>query len=96
MLASIYWHHVKARADIKILLLTYKAIHRLDPTYLSNLVLPYTPTRTLRSQDTGLLIVPRISKHTAGSRAFSNRAPILWNGLPIDVRDADSAFKSLL
>jgi hypothetical protein len=70
-LASLHWLPVKARADFKVLLLTYKALHGLAPTYLSDLVLPYIPTRTLRSQDAGLLIVPRISKQTAGGRAFS-------------------------
>ena len=79
---------VKARADFKVLLLTYKALHGLAPTYLSDLVLPYIPTRTLRSQDAGLLIVPRISKQTTGSRAFYYRAPFLWNGLPTHVRDS--------
>ena len=63
----------------KVLLLTYKVLHGLAPTHLSDLVLPYIPTRTLRSQD---LIVPRISKQTAGGRAFSYRAQFLWNGLP--------------
>uniref|UniRef100_A0A673Y2W3 Reverse transcriptase domain-containing protein n=1 Tax=Salmo trutta TaxID=8032 RepID=A0A673Y2W3_SALTR len=98
VLASLHWLPVKARADFKVLLLTYKALHGLAPTYLSDLVLPYIPTRTLRSQDAGLLIVPRISKQTAGGRAFSYRAPFLWNGLPTHVRDADSVstFKSLL
>ena len=71
---------------------------KLTPTLLSDLALPYIPTRTLWSQDAGLLTVPRISKQTAGGRAFSYRAPFLWNGLPIDLRDADSisTFKSLL
>uniref|UniRef100_A0A8C7RA04 Reverse transcriptase domain-containing protein n=1 Tax=Oncorhynchus mykiss TaxID=8022 RepID=A0A8C7RA04_ONCMY len=98
VLASLYWLPVKARADFKVLLLTYKALHGLAPTYPSDLVLPYIPTRTLRSQDAGLLIVPRISKQTAGGRAFSYRAPFLWNGLPTHVRDANSVstFKSLL
>uniref|UniRef100_A0A4W5LFQ7 Reverse transcriptase domain-containing protein n=1 Tax=Hucho hucho TaxID=62062 RepID=A0A4W5LFQ7_9TELE len=96
--ASLHWLPVKARADFKVLLLTYKALHGLAPIYLSDLVLPYIPTRTLWSQDAGLLTVPRISKQTAGGRAFSYRAPFLWNGLPIHVRDADSVstFKSLL
>ena len=64
----------------------------------ADLVLPYIPTRTLRSQDAGFLIVPRISKQTAGGRVFSYRAPFLWNGLPTNVRDADSVstFKYLL
>jgi len=98
VLASLHWLPVKARADFKVLLLTYKALHGLAPTYLSDLVLPYIPTRTLRSQDAGLLIVPRISKQTAGGRAFSYRAQFLWNGLPTHVRDANSVstFKSLL
>uniref|UniRef100_A0A8C7TQS6 Reverse transcriptase domain-containing protein n=1 Tax=Oncorhynchus mykiss TaxID=8022 RepID=A0A8C7TQS6_ONCMY len=98
VLASLHWVPVKARADFKVLLLTYKALHGLAPTYLSDLVLPYIPTGTLRSQDAGLLIVPRISKQTAGGRAFTYRAQFLWNGLPTHVRDADlvSTFKSLL
>ena len=94
MLASLHWLPVKARADFKVLLLTYKALHGFAPTCLSDLVLPYIPTR----QEAGLLIVPRISKQTAGGRAFSYRAPFSWDGLPTHVRDANSVstFKSLL
>ena len=58
VLASLHWLPVKARADFKVLLLSYKALHGLAPTYHSDLILPYIPTRTLRSQDAGLLIVP--------------------------------------
>uniref|UniRef100_A0A8K9XAS1 Reverse transcriptase domain-containing protein n=1 Tax=Oncorhynchus mykiss TaxID=8022 RepID=A0A8K9XAS1_ONCMY len=89
VLASRHWLPVKARADFNVLLLTYKALHGLAPTYLSDLVLPYIPTRMLRSQDAGLLIVPSISKQTAGGRAFSYTAQFLWNGLPTHVRDAN-------
>jgi hypothetical protein len=97
VLASLHWLPDKARADFKVLLLIYKAVHGLAPTYLSNLVLPYIPTHTLRSQDAGFLIVPRISKQTAGGTAFSYRAPFLWNGLSGHVSDSNSAstFKSL-
>ena len=96
VLASLHWLPVKAKADFKVLLITYKALHGLAPTYLSDLVLTYIPTRTLRSQDAGILIVPRISEQTAGGRDFSYRAPFLLNGLPSHVRDADSVstFKS--
>jgi hypothetical protein len=71
LLASLHWLPVKARDNFKVLLLTNKALHGLDPTYLTNLVLLYIPTRTLRSKDTGLLIVPKISKQTAGGSTFS-------------------------
>ena len=85
VLASLHWLHVKARADFKVLLLTYKALHGLAPTYLSNLVLPYIPTHTLQSQDTGLLTVPRISKQTARGRAFSYKATFLeWSAYPCE------------
>ena len=39
--------------------------------YLSDFVLLCIHARTLRSQDAGLLIVPRILKQTAEGRAFS-------------------------
>ena len=39
VLASLHWLPVKA--DFKVLLLTYKALHGLAPTYLSDLVLSY-------------------------------------------------------
>jgi hypothetical protein len=44
-------HRLPAKycVDFKILLLTYKAIHGLAPDYLSELLVPYTPLRNLRS-----------------------------------------------
>ncbi len=44
----------------------------------------------LRSQNSGHLIIPRISKSTAGGRSFSYLAPKLWNNLPNTVREADT------
>jgi hypothetical protein len=55
VLASLQWLPVKARAGFKVLLLSYKVVVRHAPTYRSDLVLLYIPTRTLWSQDTGLL-----------------------------------------
>ena len=88
MLASLHWLPVKARADFKVLLLTYKALHGLAPTYRSDLVLLYIPTHMLWSQDPGVLIVPRISKQTAGGRAFSHRAQFFmeWSAYPCERR----------
>ena len=70
----------------------------MAPQYLSELIQSYEPTRTLRSQNNGLLTVPRIRKTTAGGRAFSYVAPKLWNHLPTSVRDSDtlSTFKTRL
>ncbi|KAJ8390571.1 hypothetical protein AAFF_G00101770, partial [Aldrovandia affinis] len=98
VLASLHWLPINYRVDYKVLLLTYKVLHGLAPSYLTDLLHPYNPPRSLRSQDADNLVVPRISKNTAGGRAFSYRAPLLWNSLPISVKESDmvSIFKSRL
>ena len=98
ILASLHWLPVKSRIEFKILLLTYKALNGQAPLYLKELIVPYYPTRALRSQNAGLLVVPRISKTRMGGRAFSYQAPLLWNQLPDSVRGADtlSTFKNRL
>ena len=70
----------------------------LGPTYLSLLVTPYTPTRSLRLAEQGLLTVPRYHLERYSSHSFSVAEPILWSALPHVVRNADSVatFKTLL
>uniref|UniRef100_A0A8D0A3W9 Ig-like domain-containing protein n=1 Tax=Sander lucioperca TaxID=283035 RepID=A0A8D0A3W9_SANLU len=45
--------------DFKILLFVFKCLHGLAPQYLSNLLVPYTPSRSLRSADQALVVVPQ-------------------------------------
>lgn len=89
-LVSLHWLPIHVRADFKVLLLTFKSLHGLAPPYLAELIVPYVPTRTLRSQNGKNLTVPKVKKKSAGSRAFSFRAPYLWNKLPLSVREAGS------
>ncbi|XP_042349014.1 uncharacterized protein LOC121947898, partial [Plectropomus leopardus] len=98
VLASLHWLPVKSRSEFKILLLTYKALNGQAPSYLSQLIVPYQPSRSLRSENAGLLVVPKVSKSRIGTRAFSYHAPLLWNHLPVSVREADtvSTFKGRL
>ncbi len=98
ILQSLHWLPIKFRISYKILLLAYKALNGLAPAYLTNLLSRYNPTRSLRSQNSGLLVVPRIAKSTKGGRTFSYLAPKLWNSLPENVRGSDtlSLFKSRL
>ncbi len=98
ILQSLHWLPIKFRISYKILLLAYKALNDLAPAYLTNLLSRYNPTRSLRSQNSGLLVVPRIAKSTKGGRTFSYLAPKLWNSLPDNVRGSDtlSLFKSRL
>ncbi len=96
VLSTLHWLPIKHRIHFKISLITYKALNA--PQYLSELLSHYSPSRPLRSQNSGHLIIPRISKSTAGRRSFSYLAPKLWNNLPNTVREADTLcqFKSRL
>ncbi len=66
ILQSLHWLPIKFRISYKILLLAYKALNDLAPAYLTNLLSRYNPTRSPRSQNSGLLVVPRIAKSTKG------------------------------
>ncbi len=70
ILQSLHWLPIKFRISYKILLLAYKALNDLAPAYLTNLLSRYNPTRSLRSQNSGLLVVPRIAKSTKGGSRF--------------------------
>ncbi len=98
ILQSLHWQHIKFCISFKILLLSYKAINGIVPAYLTNLLSRYNPTRSLRSQNSGLLVVPRMAKSTKGGRTFSYLDPKLWNSLPENIRGSDtlSLFKSRL
>ncbi|MCH1596002.1 MAG: reverse transcriptase family protein [Flavobacteriaceae bacterium] len=98
VLKDLHWLPVSSRIKFKLSLLVYKCLHNEAPSYLCDLISPYEPPRQLRSSDKGLLNVPRSRKTRYGDRAFSKSAPILWNNLPNNIRDASSTsmFKSSL
>ncbi len=98
ILSTLHWLPIKHRIDFKILFITYKALNSLAPQYLSELLSHNSPPRPLRSQNSGHLIIPRISKSTVGGRSFFYLAHKLWNNLTSNVREADTLcqFKSRL
>jgi len=71
-----------------LLLLYYRSLHGQAPVYICDLLHPYMTSRSLRSSDQGLLVVPRTRLKTKGDRAFEIVAPTLWNALPLDSRSA--------
>ncbi len=95
ILQSLHWLPIKLCISYKILLLAYKALNGFAPAYITSLLSRYNPSRSLRSQNSGLLVVPRIAKST---KAFSYLATKLWNSLPDNVWGSDtcSLFKSRL
>ena len=88
-LRDLHWLPVRSRIKYKILVTTYRALHNEAPAYISEMLSPYIPPRTLRSTNTSLLTVPTThTKH--GDRAFSCAAPRLWNELPISIKNCPS------
>ncbi len=51
ILADLHWLTVAYRINFKMILLTFKALNGLAPYYLCNLLVPYSPPRSLRSSD---------------------------------------------
>uniref|UniRef100_A0A8C7Y7R4 Reverse transcriptase domain-containing protein n=1 Tax=Oryzias sinensis TaxID=183150 RepID=A0A8C7Y7R4_9TELE len=96
ILQQLHWLPVAFRIKFKLLLYTFKALHSLAPSYLSNQV--NTPSPSLLSSSSLQLSVPPARMVTMGSRAFSRSAPQLWNSLPPDLRNTHSflIFKSRL
>ena len=100
LLSSLHWLPVSQRIQFKFLVLLFKVVHNLAPSYLSDLVNQYIPSRSLRSSlDPSLLTVPRpLRLKSIESRTFSVAGPSSWNNLPSSLRQAKSltSFKSNL
>ena len=97
ILKQLHWLPVKQRIEFKILLITFKALKGVAPSYLQCLLQQYVPTRSLRSESANLLIVPKTHRKI-GTQTFMYAAPTLWNQLPPHLRmmNSLSTFKSAL
>ena len=98
LLIQLHWLPITQRIWFKVLLLTFKAIHKLSPVYLQELISKYSPSRKVRSSDAMLLERHSYNLKTYGSRAFRVAAPELWNKLPREIKlcdDIDSFKKKL-
>ena len=95
---QLHWLPLNYRIHFKILLLVFKCLNGLAPTYLSDLLHYHNSPRLLRSSFQNLLAVPKSRLKTYGDRAFSVVAPRLWNKLPLELRSVTSVdqFKTQL
>ena len=97
VLRNLHWLPVHERIRFKILLMTFKCLNQLAPSYLSDPLIHYRPLRTLCSSDKEILIQPCHLK-SSGELAFSFNAPKLWNAHPLNIKSCKSveSFKSTL
>ena len=82
------------RIYFKILILTFRAIYNMSPSYISNLVsIKSCSAYSLRSNSSLILDRPkgRILS-TLGARFFYAAAPTLWNSLPANIWDITSRY----
>ena len=97
LLVNLHWLPVRYRIEFKVLLITFKVLNGLAPSYLTQLV-TYRPPSRYNFRNSYLSCLRFKTKATLGDRAFICAAPKLWNALPIEIRSASSVgcFKSKL
>jgi DNA-directed RNA polymerase subunit F len=98
LLETLHWLPIRQRINFKILLFIYKCLNNLAPIYLSELIEPLIHTRSLRSTNLKLLKCPKSNTSSYGDRSFSHAGPMLWNRLPLEIRESETVdiFKSAL
>ncbi len=97
-LRELHWLPIRERIHFKIALLIFKCFNKTTPQYITTLLSHHTPPRFLRSTlDITRLNVPRANK-VLGQKAFSVAGPMIWNNLPIAIRESNtlSAFRKVL
>lgn len=101
LLRELHLSPVKLRIDFKILIITFKILQGLAPSYLYNLIsILLASYYQLRRNNSGLLLEnPRFrTKKTMADRSFMVAAPVLWNNFPLPIRQAKNtaSFKGLV
>ena len=78
---------VASRIHFKVLVLAYRCVNGLAPTYLAEPLHIQNPDGRLR-KDYAPTLHQCITKKSIGESAFGTTAPRLWNSLPSDIRNS--------
>ena len=90
VLQELHWLPVEQRIIFKLLLMTFKCLNGIAPSYLSDLITRYIPRRNLRSPNGHRLFDVKYNLRNYGFRSFSVASPLLWNDMPLEIRSCDS------
>ena len=99
LLRKLHWLPIDKRIQYKMATLCFRCLNGSAPTYLSDLLELYVPSRQLRSSsDKTKLKVYTPKFKTFGERSFVYLAPKVWNSLPRNLRESQnvSVFKKNL
>ena len=93
-LKELHWLPISARIKYKLSSLCYKSLTDSKfPSYLSEQLNVYVPSRNLRSSgDSRIYKIPKTKTTSIGTRSFSFAGPSAWNALPSEVRHATSLY----
>ena len=86
LLKQLHWLPTEALIHYKIATLVFRRFE--NSLALSELLQICQPTRTLRSSNEKLLKVPKTNLKSAGNRSFHYQSAVVWNSLPIAVRNS--------
>ncbi len=86
VLRQLHWLPIQEWIEFKVLCLTYKALHNMAPLYLTPFLSQKIGPRQLRCKDQHLLQVLLTSLTYAGDRSFEKAAPMLYNALPVTIK----------
>ena len=87
LLKELHWLPVYYRITFKVLLYTFKGVHKLAPQYICDMFRVRHATYSLRSASSLTLDVPKTKCKTLKDRSLPVAGPVLWNSLPSYLRD---------
>lgn len=98
VLKQLHWLPINRRSEYKAMLLIYNALNNQGPSYISQLLQWYKPSRPLRSRLTPSLVPCRGRSTKINKRLLRGGCSTQWNNLPPSIRTAKSfsVFKTLL
>ena len=98
ILQQYNWLPIAQRCQLKLLVLTFKVLHREAPQYIIDLFHWYSPARPLRSSLTTSLVPNRNKTIRYGKRLIDTSTAALWNSLPNEIKCATNRiqFKKLI
>mgnify|MGYP002804878126 CR=1 FL=1 len=74
-LRALHWLPVAQRVKFKSLCFAFKSLKQSAPEFIRERLVPYVPTRSLRSPSASLLSVPRFRNVRTGGRRFAVLVP---------------------
>ena len=89
-LKMLHWIPVKYHIEYKMVLFAYKSQYDTVHVYLTDLLFPCVPPRTLRSQQQLGREQPRAQSKKYAECASSVAALSLWNDVPFKLKQADT------